>query len=79
MQYQKRIVCDPAILDGKPTVKGTRIPVELVLKLLAQGATYEEILEDYPDLKLKDIHAALAYARDTVAGEEIGHLHAAAV
>lgn len=79
MKYEERIVCDSAILDGKPTVKGTRISVELVLKLLAQGATYEEILEEYPDLKLKDIHAAIAYARDSVAGEEIGHLHVAGV
>lgn len=63
-----------AILAGKPIVKGTRIPVELVLKLLAQCATYEEILEEYPDLKLKDIHAAIAHASDSVAGEEIGHL-----
>lgn len=72
-----RIVIDPQILSGKPIIKGTRIPVELVLKLLAQGTTYKEILEDYPDLKLEDILAAIAYARDTVAAEEIGQLHPA--
>ncbi|EKD33264.1 MAG: hypothetical protein ACD_76C00057G0009 [uncultured bacterium] len=79
MEFKERIVCQPAILGGKPTIKGTRIPVELVLKLLAQGATYDGILEDYPDLKLEDILAAIAYARDTVVAEEVGHLHAVGV
>ncbi len=76
---QNRIVCDPKILTGKPTIKGTRIPVELILKILAQGVTYKEVLEDYPDLKMEDILAAIAYARDTVVAEEVGHLHTAGV
>ncbi len=79
MQHEKRIVCNPAVLGGKPTIKGTRVPVELILKLLAQGATYQEVLEDYPDLKLEDIRAGIAYARETVAAEEVGHLHTAEV
>ena len=79
MLTHDRIICDPAILGGKPVVQGTRIPVELILKLLAQGQRYEEIMEEYPDLRLEDILAVIAYARDTVAAEEIGHLDVAGV
>ncbi|TAL20707.1 DUF433 domain-containing protein [Patescibacteria group bacterium] len=79
MNHKDRVICDPAILGGKPTIKGTRIPVDLILKMLAQGATYQEILEDYPDLQTEDILAAISYARETVAAEEVGHLHAAEV
>ncbi len=79
MQDDSRIICHPAVLAGKPTIKGTRISVELILKLLAQGTRYEAILEDYPDLTFEDIFAAIAYARDTVAAEEVGHFHPAEV
>ncbi|MFA4845835.1 MAG: DUF433 domain-containing protein [Patescibacteria group bacterium] len=61
MTYQNRIICDPAVLVGKPIIKGTRVPVELILKLLAEGALYQEIIEDYPDLAVEDILAAIAY------------------
>lgn len=79
MMYQDRIICDPAVLVGKPIIKGTRIPVDLILKLLAEGVLYEEIIEDYPDLERDDILAAIAYARQTVAAEEVTHLHRAGV
>lgn len=79
MNYTKHIICNPSILGGKPTITGTRIPVELILELLAQGTSYDEILEDYPDLKLLDILAAIAYAHDVVTVEEVTHVHAAQV
>ncbi|MDO8505303.1 MAG: DUF433 domain-containing protein [bacterium] len=60
--YHERITYSPTILGGKPIVRGTRIPVELVLKMLAQGIGYDEVLKEYPDLKREDILAALAYA-----------------
>jgi len=58
MDYRKRIVVDPAILRGKPIVAGTRIPVELILKMAAQGVGYDEMLREYPDLVRKDILVA---------------------
>jgi uncharacterized protein (DUF433 family) len=64
-----RIVANPKVMDGKPTVKGTRITVEQVLKLLAQGLSPKEILKDYPHLTQNDIAAVLLYAAK-VAGEE---------
>lgn len=73
MDYQSRIVCDPAILVGKPTIRGTRISVELILNMLSQGISYAEFLEEYPDLSREDILAAIAYARDAVTMEEIKH------
>ena len=62
MDWQTRIVADPAILVGKPTVKGTRISVELVIGKLAGGWTHEQILEGYPSVQEEDIRACLAYA-----------------
>lgn len=56
------IEINPNIMVGKPVIKGTRIPVYLIVKLIAQGLTYEEILEDYPHLTKKDIQNALEYA-----------------
>lgn len=74
MMYEDRIVCDPKILNGKPVIQGTRIPVELILKLLVQGMTNEEILAEYPDLVREDILATFAYAQDSVALEEVRHM-----
>ena len=66
-----RITADPEIFGGKPIVRGLRISVELILSLLAQGMSVEEILDDYPDLKPEDIRACLAYARAVIAGDRI--------
>ncbi len=66
-----RITFDRDILAGKPIIRGMRISVEMILELLARGATIEEILEDYPLLQEEDIHAALHYAHRMVAGETI--------
>jgi uncharacterized protein (DUF433 family) len=65
----KRIVVNPKIMRGKPLVKGTRITVEQVLKLLAQGLSPTQILNDYPHLTKDDIAAVLLYAAK-IAGEE---------
>ena len=57
-----RIVVNPKVMLGKPVLKGTRITVELVLRLLAQGLSPEKILKDYPQLTKDDIPAVLLYA-----------------
>jgi len=70
-KYQNRIIVDPRIMVGKPVIKGTRITVELILRLLAQGQTIEEILKAYPHLEREDILAALEYARELVEEERV--------
>jgi uncharacterized protein (DUF433 family) len=67
----ERIDIDPAIMMGKPVIRGTRIPVELILRRLAEGASEAELLEDYPHLATEDIRAAVAYGAASVAHEEI--------
>ena len=67
----QRIVRDPAIMLGKPVIRGTRITVELILRKLGGGLTPAEILADYPRLTEDDIHAAQAYAADVVADDEV--------
>jgi len=66
-----RIVCDPAILSGKPTVKGTRISVEFLLELFASGATRDDVLKAYPHLKPEDIEEALRYAAEALKHDQI--------
>lgn len=68
--YHERIIRDPAILVGKPVVKGTRIPVELVLAKLAANPDLAELLADYPRLTVDDVKAVLAYAQAVVEREE---------
>lgn len=63
--YRDRIVVDPNILIGKPVIKGTRIPVYLIVNLVTQGKSYDYILKDYPDLTKDDITVALQYAADS--------------
>jgi uncharacterized protein (DUF433 family) len=64
MSYQDRIAIDPRIRSGKPCIKGTRIAVADVLDYLGGGMTAGEILGDFPDLKLEDIQACLAFAAE---------------
>jgi uncharacterized protein (DUF433 family) len=65
-----RIEVNPAVMLGKPVIRGTRIPVELILRKLAEGATETDLLDAYPRLATEDLRAALAYAADTLAHEE---------
>jgi len=65
-----RIEVNPKVMLGKPVIKGTRIPVELILRKLSEGATEEELLDAYPRLTREDIRAALAYAAEALALEE---------
>lgn len=58
----ERITVDSEICHGKPTIRGLRYPVELILELLSAGMTQEEILDDYPDLERQDILAVLGFA-----------------
>ena len=67
--YRERIVCNPSILVGKPTIKGTRISVELVLDFLSQQPNLDEFFAAYPHITLDDVRAVLAYARAVVVGE----------
>ncbi|MGB3653008.1 MAG: DUF433 domain-containing protein [Rivularia sp. (in: cyanobacteria)] len=60
--FLSRITFDKNVLAGKPIIRGLRISVAMILELLAKGATNQEILEDYPELELEDIQAALFYA-----------------
>jgi uncharacterized protein (DUF433 family) len=66
-----RIGINPKIVVGKPVIRGTRIPVELVLKMLSQGVSIGEILEEYPHLTKEDIQACLAYAAQALEVEEV--------
>lgn len=69
--WRERITVDPAILVGKPVVRGTRLAVEFVLELIAGGWAFDEILGNYPGLTLDDIRACVAYARDVLAEERV--------
>lgn len=70
MAETRRIEINPRVMMGKPVIRGTRIPVELILRKLAEGATEAELLDAYPNLATEDIQAALAYAADALAHEE---------
>lgn len=71
MDWRARIVADPAVLVGKPVIKGTRISVELVIDLLASGYTSPQIIEQYDHLTPEDIQACLAYAKEVVQSERV--------
>jgi len=66
-----RIEINPAVMLGKPVIRGTRIPVELILRKLGEGATEADLLDAYPRLTKADIQAALAYAADMLSHETI--------
>jgi uncharacterized protein (DUF433 family) len=66
-----RIVADPAVLVGKPVVRGTRLSVEFLLGLMVDGWSEAEIIDNYPGLAREDLVACLAYARDLVANERV--------
>jgi len=67
----KRITANPDIFGGKPIIRGMRISVELILSLLAQGESVDDILADYPDLEPEDIQACLAYAHAVISHDSL--------
>jgi uncharacterized protein (DUF433 family) len=66
-----RIEINTGVMQGKPVIRGTRIPVELLLRKLAEGATTEDLLDAYRRLTADDIRAALEYAADAIAHESV--------
>lgn len=79
MEWRDRISSDPAVLVGKPVVKGTRISVELILGWLANGWAYEQILASYPHIAREDILAALAFAEEMMRDERYIAAHKASL
>ncbi len=71
VQWQERIVIEPDLHHGDPCIKGTRIPVAMIVGSLADGMTPAEIQEAYPQLSMEDIFAALAYAAEIVRSDPV--------
>jgi uncharacterized protein (DUF433 family) len=71
MTTADRITASPDVMQGKPVIKGTRIPVDLLLRKLAEGASEADLLDAYPHLTVDDIRAALAYAAESVSHETV--------
>lgn len=71
MSVDQRIVLDPAILAGKPVIRGTRLSVEFIIGLMADGWTEPDIVQNYPGITREDIAACLAYARDALRAEKV--------
>ena len=69
--WEARIVVDPDILVGKPVIKGTRLAVEFMIELLAQGWTCDEIIRNYPGVTAEDIQACLSYAGAMLRSEKV--------
>jgi len=70
MTITDRIEINPKVMLGKPVIRGTRVPVELILRKLSEGAAEADLLDAYPRLTREDIQAAIGFAADTVAHEE---------
>jgi uncharacterized protein (DUF433 family) len=66
----ERIVIDPEIMVGKPVIRGTRIPVEMILRKLGAGLSVEDILADHPHITREDVQAAQAFAADYISNDE---------
>jgi uncharacterized protein (DUF433 family) len=71
MDYKKFITRNPGIMLGKPVITGTRITVELIVRKFAAGYTLEDLLRSYPHLTKEQVFAALDYAADVIANEEV--------
>ena len=67
----QRINVRAEVFGGKPIIRGMRISVELILGLLAQGESFEDIIDDYPDLEPDDIRACVAYAHAVIAHDSL--------
>ncbi|MBI4021428.1 MAG: DUF433 domain-containing protein [Candidatus Aenigmarchaeota archaeon] len=70
----QRIVLNPAVMRGKPVIRGTRIPVDAIISRLADGMDEEGVLREFPHITKADVRAALTYSAEVVRGEEISPL-----
>ena len=70
-RHHQRIAVNPDVMEGKPCIKGTRIPVNVILRYLGDGQSIEDILQAFPGLTVEDIRAAAAFAADVVADEAV--------
>lgn len=76
MMYFERIEWNPRVCNGKPVIKGTRIPLGVILEQIAEGFTWEQLLRDYPELKREDIQAALLFAKANIEHSDMREVHA---
>ena len=76
MTPYERIELDPKVCNGKPVIKGTRIPVAVILEQISEGETWEKIRANYPELTREDIQAALLYARASLEHAELKTINA---
>ena len=76
MALMDRIELNPRVCNGMPVIKGTRIPVSIILEQVAEGESWDKLLAGYPELKKEDIQAALLYARASLDHTEIRASHA---
>ena len=67
----QRITVDPLVMTGNAVIRGTRIPVDMVVRMVAQGIPEQDLLREYPRLTAQDIRAALTYAAEVVAHEDV--------
>jgi|UniRef100_A0A7V3RGA5 uncharacterized protein (DUF433 family) len=75
MTLLERIEINPMVCNGKPVIKGTRIPVTVILERLAEGESWDKIIIDYPELTRDDIHAALQYAKASLEHIELKEIN----
>ena len=71
MNWQEHITADPTVLVGKPVIKGTRLAVEFILELIAEGWSEADMLRNYPGLTREQILACVAYAKDRLSDEKL--------
>ena len=71
IDWRERVIIDPDIHHGEPCIRGTRIPVTMIVGSLADGMSFEDILREYPQLTEEDIRAALAYAAEVLEDEPL--------
>lgn len=75
MNWRERIVIDPSIHHGDPCIRGTRVPVSVIVSSLADGDTFERVIDAYPQITAEDIRAALKFAAEAVSTSEFVPLH----
>jgi uncharacterized protein (DUF433 family) len=76
MSFLDRVELNPKVCNGKPVIKGTRIPVSVILDQIADGDSWDTIIKGYPELRREDIQAALLYASAVLDHTEVMEIHA---